>query len=287
MSPKILFFHATFLTLLSVLFLIFLFTFFCFDPIPPCPPPPQVPKHMILFSHIGPYNCDSDISVLTWSASLWYPNQTYNIIDNCSVMSEPGLRFINGLWAHNPNLVKLHVAFTWKRLTRSCRNFAHVTTAELSWHVQILAWSDHKNDHWNKDIFYKISIVSSYILCEMISSNTGWGKIVEINGCLSLSTILNRAIAQSSFLPSLTREQVSGCVVKWRSYDVEHKQWLGLGSAMQHTHIKWNEAMAHWSVTDFSLHKETRPSITKKVTFLWIFLLSQFCGRGILLTAVK
>ena len=49
----------------------------------------------------------------------------------------PGTRFTNILWAHNPKLVKIHVAVTWKQLMISGHNFAHAMTAELSWHVQI------------------------------------------------------------------------------------------------------------------------------------------------------
>ena len=45
--------------------------------------------------------------------------------------------FHGGLWAHNPNLVKIHIALTWKLMIQSGHNFAHVMTAELSWHVQI------------------------------------------------------------------------------------------------------------------------------------------------------
>ena len=44
--------------------------------------------------------------------------------------------FTKGSWAHNPNLVKIFVALTWKIMIRSCHSFAHATTAMLSWHVQ-------------------------------------------------------------------------------------------------------------------------------------------------------
>ena len=48
-----------------------------------------------------------------------------------------GAHFTNGLWAHDPNLVKRHVAFPWNLVTWSGHNFAHAMTALLSWHVQI------------------------------------------------------------------------------------------------------------------------------------------------------
>ena len=41
-----------------------------------------------------------------------------------------------GLWAHNPSLVHIHAVLTWKVAIKLGHNFAHVTTAELSWHVQ-------------------------------------------------------------------------------------------------------------------------------------------------------
>ena len=41
------------------------------------------------------------------------------------------------LLARHPNLVKIHVALTLKRMIQSGHNFTHVRTAELSWHVQI------------------------------------------------------------------------------------------------------------------------------------------------------
>ena len=48
-----------------------------------------------------------------------------------------GAHFTNGLWAHNPSLVKMHVAFPWNLMTWPGHNFAHTMTALLSWHVQI------------------------------------------------------------------------------------------------------------------------------------------------------
>ena len=39
--------------------------------------------------------------------------------------------FTKVLWVHNPNLVIIGVAFTWKMIITSGHNFAHVTTAKL------------------------------------------------------------------------------------------------------------------------------------------------------------
>ena len=37
---------------------------------------------------------------------------------------------------HNPNIVKIRLPFTPHRMIQSCHNFAHVPTAQLSWHAQ-------------------------------------------------------------------------------------------------------------------------------------------------------
>ena len=61
----------------------------------------------------------------------WSPGET------CYWGTMPGSHFTKGSWAHNPNLVRILVAITRKIMIRSGHNSAHVTTAELSWHVQI------------------------------------------------------------------------------------------------------------------------------------------------------
>ena len=49
-----------------------------------------------------------------------------------------GAHFTKGLWAHDPNLVKMPNCFyyTVYSIIRSGYNFAYATTAQLSWHVQ-------------------------------------------------------------------------------------------------------------------------------------------------------
>ena len=47
----------------------------------------------------------------------------------------PQIHFTNGLSTHNPNLRHSYFS-TWKIMIRAGHNFAHATTAELSWHVQ-------------------------------------------------------------------------------------------------------------------------------------------------------
>ena len=56
---------------------------------------------------------------------------------------QSGTHFTKSLRAHNPNLVKIYFAFTLKTTIISGHNFADVTTAELSWHVQnydLIGW---------------------------------------------------------------------------------------------------------------------------------------------------
>ena len=47
-----------------------------------------------------------------------------------------GTCFTKFLWGHDPNFVKSQVNLSWKIIIQSSHNFAHVTTAQLSWHVQ-------------------------------------------------------------------------------------------------------------------------------------------------------
>ena len=54
-----------------------------------------------------------------------------------------GTHFTKSFWAHNWNLMKILIALTCWIIVISGHNFAHGTTAELPWHVQIcdLIWS--------------------------------------------------------------------------------------------------------------------------------------------------
>ena len=42
----------------------------------------------------------------------------------------------SGLWAYSWNLADIHFALNFILMIKSGHNFAHVTTAQLSWHVQ-------------------------------------------------------------------------------------------------------------------------------------------------------
>ena len=53
-------------------------------------------------------------------------------LTNCTSMEH----FTNGLRAYDKNLVKFFCALILIPLCQSSHNFAHVTTAELSWHVR-------------------------------------------------------------------------------------------------------------------------------------------------------
>ena len=55
----------------------------------------------------------------------------------------PGSLCTKSLWAHNSNLVPICAAITLEIMIRSGHNFAHVTTAQLSWHVQNCGLADH------------------------------------------------------------------------------------------------------------------------------------------------
>ena len=47
-----------------------------------------------------------------------------------------GFHYTNSIWAHNPNLVKIHLALIWEIMNQSDQNFAHAMAVQLPWHVQ-------------------------------------------------------------------------------------------------------------------------------------------------------
>ena len=49
----------------------------------------------------------------------------------------PGTHFTKSLWAHNWNLVKIYFTLILILMIQSGHKFADVTTAKLSWHLQI------------------------------------------------------------------------------------------------------------------------------------------------------
>ena len=49
----------------------------------------------------------------------------------------PRAHFKNDLWAHDPNLIKTHVAKNWKMIIKSGHNLAHAITAQLLLTAQI------------------------------------------------------------------------------------------------------------------------------------------------------
>ena len=58
--------------------------------------------------------------------------------DLCKVLGWSGTHA--GFWAHSPNLIQKYLTqkgtLTWKVITQSDLNFAHVMTVQLLWHVQ-------------------------------------------------------------------------------------------------------------------------------------------------------
>ena len=73
-------------------------------------------------------------------------------------------QFTKSLWVHNPNQVKINPALTRNIMIPSGENFAHVMTAQLSWHVQnydLIRSLESKSEHKE---FFKISVMSSYQL---------------------------------------------------------------------------------------------------------------------------
>ena len=63
--------------------------------------------------------------------------QFLNSLQHLHRRCKPGSHFTKVLWAHNPKLANFHASLTRKIILSSGHNFVHVTTAWLSWHVQI------------------------------------------------------------------------------------------------------------------------------------------------------
>ena len=83
-----------------------------------------------------------------WDLGLDHPSTNHNVVSRAT--NRPALFHIpsattstNGLRNHNWNLMKILFAVTLIRNNQSSHKFAHVTTAQLLWHVQIcdLIWS--------------------------------------------------------------------------------------------------------------------------------------------------
>ena len=74
------------------------------------------------------------------------------------------------------NFLETCIALLWNMMTQSGHNFAHVMTAQLSWHVQncdlIGSMQTKLKYKLNKKKFRKISVMSSWSVCEM------WGSYI-------------------------------------------------------------------------------------------------------------
>ena len=66
----------------------------------------------------------------------WHLESSNNKDTETLISEGPGTRFTYKFWAQNSNLVKTCDALSWTIMIWSGHNFAHVTTAELSWHVR-------------------------------------------------------------------------------------------------------------------------------------------------------
>ena len=97
-----------------------------------------------------------DWLLIAWSAlnhgRIWWGSVI-------SLGLRPGTHFTNGWWAYKRNFVKRKLKYfslTFILIIQTVHKFAHVTTAELSWHVQNcdLIWWLFSNFHSEEDIFF-------------------------------------------------------------------------------------------------------------------------------------
>ena len=101
--------------------------------------------------------------------------------------------FTKGARAHDWNLAKILFVLILILLIQSCHNFAHVMTAELSWHVQKL-WHEliiirHIT---SKFIFEKFCIISSWTHYEMGPREPVWGAEHGRKGAVLIGTSSTR-----------------------------------------------------------------------------------------------
>ena len=73
---------------------------------------------------------------------MWHARHAYHFsVSTVSTMSGPEAHSTKGLRAHNWNLMQIIIVVIMIMIIQSGHNFAHVTTAQLLWHVQKL-WPD-------------------------------------------------------------------------------------------------------------------------------------------------
>ena len=75
--------------------------------------------------------------------------------------------FTKGLWVQNWNLVPIPITLILTLTNCSCHNFSHVMRAQLSWYVQNYGMIRSPFTMPERQIFYKISVLSSWTIYEM------------------------------------------------------------------------------------------------------------------------
>ena len=81
----------------------------------------------------------------------------------------PRTDFINNLQARDQDLVKIHITHSWKIIIRLGHNFAHVTTAHLSWHVLNCDLKGSLESKLMQKVFQLVTVMSPYIIQSMKS----------------------------------------------------------------------------------------------------------------------
>ena len=104
---------------------------------------------------------------------------TQNAIDDNPAVNDapqllPGAHFTKGLRAHNPNVCKFFLLLISTLMIQSDHNFAHVTTAQLSWHIYAKLWP-------GLMIVFKVSATSIWQDLDYELKNSWWNNFIAIH----------------------------------------------------------------------------------------------------------
>ena len=96
---------------------------------------------------------------LLFQSGLWPIHGMYWRL--MTMFKNPATHLTKTLQAHYPYLNIINVVFISKMMIQSGYNFAHATTAQLSWHVQNRDLIGSLEIKLRQKYFHKISVISS------------------------------------------------------------------------------------------------------------------------------
>ena len=159
----------------------------------------------------------------------------------------PGILVTDGLWAYNPNLVKIYIAHFSTKKIRSDQNVAYTTAAQLSWYVHhyrligLLELNAEQNefswdyDHQLKNYLWNVSRGND-------SSNSACHCTGNENNPLHVSTSLCSVPWKCTSLKSVVKQKVASTL----SLGIRGYLWmcavnmiLCFCNSLLISHLKW------------------------------------------------